>query len=212
MVVELITEPSEFFEDETDQQRLLIPVAIVLVAGIAHNLNTILTLPLMSRVLSGHARAIAQSITVIGVVGGTVGTFVLWFIYAGSFYTLSIIFDGKGRFRKVIFYTGWGFLPLAVHGLISGIAFQYTLSIAGSVPQNPQEFEMFIQSLGRRSPMIAAASSRFLFLGWQTVLWTYALRNSRRLTPRQALLTVSGPVIVTALVNGVRLLRTVGAI
>lgn len=207
---QLVGRPSDFFEVESEEPSLLASALVVLVAGVALNLNTLFTLPAMGRALSAQAAQVAQTVALIGAAGGTVGTFGLWFIYAGSFHTLSVLFDGEGAFRKTFLLTGWGFFPLAVHGIFGGLVFQYTLSTA-SVPQDPQQFSAFITALGRRPPMLAVSGVRFPFLAWQAWLWVHAVREARDLSLREALLTVSLPVLITVVFNARRFLQTLSA-
>jgi hypothetical protein len=208
---QLVVRPSEFFEVESEDPSLLASVLVVFATGVALNLNTLFTLPAMGRALSAQAAQVAQTVALIGAAGGTVGTFGLWFIYAGSFHTLSILFDGEGEFRETFLLIGWGFFPLAVHGILGGLVFQYTLSAAGAVPQDPQQFSAFVTALGRQPPLLASSAVRFLFLAWQAWLWAHAVREARDLSLQEALLTVSLPVLVTVVVNARRFLQTLSA-
>jgi hypothetical protein len=209
-MLRLVADPGGFFDEESQQPSLLASVLVVLVAGIALNLNTLFTVPLMSRVLAADAARVAVPVTLIGAVTGVLGTFGLWFIYAGTLHTVSAVFGGEGSFRGVFLLVGWGFLPLAIHGIIGGIAFQFVISNAGAIPQEPQAFSQFLNSLRIKTPLVATSVGRFFFLAWQAVLWTHALSAARGLSRREAIYTVAVPVSVTVVVNGNQLLTTVG--
>lgn len=207
MIGHLLGDPDEFFARQSADPSYVAPALLVLLAGVAINANTVLVLPAFSRTLSGQSETIARAVTLIGAVGGTLGVFGLWFIYAGTFHTLSVYFDGSGRFRTLFLLTGWGFAPLVLHGLLGAGAFQYALESA-TVPADPQQLQPFLDRLSRRSPLVVSSALRSVFLLWQALLWTFAVRHSRGLTVRQGLATVALPVLVTLAVNVRDLLAT----
>jgi len=204
----VLSDPDDFFARQSADPSFAAPMAVVLLAGVALNLNTVLVLPAFSGALSGQSETIARVVTLIGAVGGSLGVFGLWFIYAGSFHTISVYFGGDGRFRTLFLLTGWGFLPLLLQGAFGAAMLQYTLQHV-TVPQDPARLEPFIQGLQTRPPLLVASVARLAVLAWQGLLWTLAVRHSRDLSRREALLTVGLPVTVTLAVDLHGLVTTV---
>lgn len=200
MTGRVLSDPDDFFARQSVDPSFAAPVSVVLLAGVALNLNTVLVLPAFSGALSGQGETIARVVTLIGAVGGSLGVFGLWFIYAGSFHTISVYFDGDGRFRTLFLLTGWGFLPLVVQGAFGAAMLQYTLQHV-TVPQDPAQLEPFVRGLRSRPPLLVASVTRLVVLGWQALLWTFAVSHSRDLSRREGLATVGAPVAVTLAVD-----------
>ncbi|QLH79484.1 YIP1 family protein [Halosimplex rubrum] len=200
MIRGLLSDPDDFFARQSADPSFAAPVAVVFVAGVAINLNTVLVLPALAESLSGRSETIARVVTLVGAAGGTLGIFGLWFIYAGTFHTISVYFDGDGRFRTLFLLTGWGFLPLVLQGVFGAAMFQYTLQHV-TVPQDPAQFDSFVGGLNDRPPLLVSSATRLVFLAWQAVLWTFAVSHGRRLSVREALATVGPAVFVTLAVN-----------
>ncbi|WP_436906845.1 YIP1 family protein [Halosimplex marinum] len=208
MIGALLSDPDEFFARQSSDPSFAAPVAVVLVAGVAINLNTVLVLPAFAEALSGRSETIARVVTLIGAAGGSLGIFGLWFIYAGSFHTISVYFDGEGRFRTLFLLTGWGFLPLVLQGAFGAAMLQYTLQHV-TVPQDPAQLEPFVQGLRSRPPLFVASLTRLVVLAWQALLWASAVSHSRDLSHREGLATVGAPVAVTFAVDFHGLVTTV---
>lgn len=196
----LILDPQQFFDQESRNPRLLPPVLTVLLTGILLNIATVLLLPHLTRTLPSENQMLATVITLLGVTGSIIGTFVLWFIYAGAFHTISVYFDGEGDFRTVFLLTGWGFFPLILNGLFAALTIQYTLQ-GITVPQDPAHLDNFIRSLKFETPILFSSMLRVAFLAWQTVIWTFAVKYSRNLTIRESIVTASLPVLITFAYN-----------
>lgn len=203
----ILGDPDGFFTREATDPSFVAPVVVVLFAGVALNLNTVLVLPAFAASLSGQSETIARVVTLIGAVGGSLGVFGLWFIYAGCFHTISVYFNGEGRFRTLFLLTGWGFLPLVLQGAFGTAMFQYTLQHV-AVPQDPTQLEAFVQGLRDRPPLLVASAVRLVVLAWQALLWTFAVSKARNLDLRESAATVGLPVLVTLAVDGHALLTT----
>nr|WP_256566675.1 Yip1 family protein [Natrinema gelatinilyticum] len=193
-------DPQRFFDQESRDPRLLPPVLTVLLTGILLNMATVLLLPKLTQTLPSENQMFATVITLLGVIGSTAGIFVLWFIYAGAFHTISVYFDGEGDFRTVFLLTGWGFFPLVVNGLFAALMLQYTLQ-GITVPQDPAQLDNFIRGLESRTPILFSSVLRIPLLVWQAAIWTLAVKYSRSLTIREAIVTVSLPTLLTLAYN-----------
>lgn len=200
MIKNVFRDLGDFFRRQSAAPNVAAPVAVVLIAGVVINLNVVFVLPSIMGTISGQSENIARVVTLLGVIGSTLGIFVLWFIYAGSFYVISGYFDGEGRFRTLFLLTGWGFLPLILQGAFGAAMFKYTLQHV-AVPQDPSKLEPFMQGLRSRPPILISSLTRILCLVWQALLWTFAVYYSRDLTIRESIATVSIPVIVTLVIN-----------
>ncbi|WP_254525130.1 Yip1 family protein [Natrinema caseinilyticum] len=196
----LIFDPHRFFDQESRDPRLLPPVLTVLLTGILLNMATVLLLPKLTQTLPSENQMFATVITLLGVVGSIAGIFVLWFIYAGVFHTISVYFDGEGDFRTVFLLTGWGFFPLVLNGLFAALMLQYTLQ-GITVPQDPAQLDNFIRGLESRTPILFSSVLRIPLLIWQAAIWTLAVKYARSLTIKEAIVTVSLPTLLTFAYN-----------
>lgn len=192
----LLIDPDGFFRDRRDDPGLLAPVLVVVLAGIATTASTLLVMPHLTQTLSGPSQTIAKVALLLSSFGGGIGIVTLWFIYAGSFHTISIVFDGEGAFRTVFLLTGWGFLPVIVSGAFGAVAVAYTMH-GTTVPGDPQELSTFVDGLRHRPALLTSSLVRLVLLVWQGFIWTFAVKHARALELREAALTVACPVIAT---------------
>lgn len=205
MVRSVITRPDDFFCRQIKDPSVLPATFVVVLAGLATVLSTVLISPIITGLLEGTGRELALMILLIYSFVAGVGIIVLWFIYAGLFYTISLYFDGSGKFRDVFVLTGWGFLPVILTGIVGSIAVYYVFRTA-TLPEDPQQLSVFMERVRDTWPLLSSSVFRQVMLLWQGLLWTLAVKHARDLTTSEATLTVAGPVLVTLLWNALQLL------
>lgn len=206
----LVRSPREFIESVATTSLtgpslvvLLVGVVTALAAVVGGLVSTVATLQLQTGygpgVGAGPGAAFLFSMVVGLLVNAVLGLcygFVLWIVYAGAFYVLTLPFGGEGRFRDLLALTGWGFVPK-----LPGTALATVLWTGGVV--------WFAVLAGRHTDAAPASPlPRYLFVAgllvglpvtlWQTTIWIAAVERARTVTRRQASVAVGVPAGVTA--------------
>ena len=164
----LLTNPDRFFGELSGRgPNLLVPFAIVLIGAVISAISTAM-MP-----YSPGAAAAAVAIRLIT-------PFILWFLFAGAFYALSILHGGVGSFRRVLEFTGYGFVPQIPSAILNAILLPILLPILSLLP-NFATYAITITGL-------------LLFL-WSVAIWVFAVKHARNLSTQDALFTVVGGVV-----------------
>lgn len=176
----LITNPDRFFGELSGREsNLLAPFAIVIVSAIA---------PAIANMIYYSSIAVPPR-TIVGLIAPFIG----WFLCAGAFYAISIFFRGVGSFKRVLEFTGYGFVPQIPSAILNAILMPILLPIISSHPQ----FMMY-----------AIAIIGLLFFLWSVAIWIFAVKHARNLPMQDALFTVVGSMVAGWLL----MLVTIGVI
>lgn len=201
MVLDLLTNPDDFFERRALDPGYLRPALIVLAAAV---LGAIGGIPVMGATIGAipdAAGGIATAFQAIGVVAGLVGAFVRWILYAAAFYAIAkVAFDGDGGFGPTFALVGWGFVPAVLGSALSAVAYFYA---AGSLqsPQTPEGIATYTQQLQSHPAVLAAGVLSIVILLWSAFLWTFAVKHVQNLSMRSAAITVAAPTAVGVLLG-----------
>jgi len=190
-VRDVVFDPDSLFSRGTDQMPLWQPTLIVFLLGIV---NVIPSLLIATRVetavegLSQTAIGVAQG---IGVLFGFITVFVLWLIFTGVLHGISALAGaGRGSFRQTFRYTGWGFLPSVLGGVLNAYAtWQALRRIPASTPA--PELSAELQSI---TIVQITTGVGMLFIVWQGFIWAFALSHCRGLTLRRSAVVAAVPV------------------
>jgi hypothetical protein len=124
-----------------------------------------------------------------------VAAYVGWFIYAGVFYLLSMLFDGEGSFGEVFKLVGWGYVPSIFSAAVTGLAYFFFLN--SDALNSPEGFAAVAQN-PLNGPMLWALSlAGIVFTLWQGALFAFAMKHGRNLTMKQAALVVSPLILLS---------------
>lgn len=164
----LITNPDRFFAELSGRgANLLAPFLIVLIGAAISAISTAM-MP-----YSSGAAAAEVAIRLIT-------PFIWWFLCAGVFYALSIFFRGVGSFKRVLEFTGYGFIPQILSAIFNALIMHALLPLLASLPQFTAHAITIISLL--------------LFL-WSVAIWVFAVKHARNLSTQDALFTVVGGVV-----------------
>lgn len=194
MLADVIIHPDRFFAERSEEPLLLAPFIVVFVAAVTTVAGTIIVFTEITSAMPSEVQAFSTVILTFGALGSFLGTFLMWFLMAGAFHSISIIFDGEGDFRTVISLTGWGFVPAIVAGLISTFVAMFVYQSV-IFPQDPQKLQLFVEQLKGRPELVTANVLRIVFYVWQGFVWVFAIRHARDLDLRDAAVTVFVPVL-----------------
>lgn len=197
----LLTDPDAFFRRRADDPSFAGPVAVVLVVA---GLGAVGALPVMratTATMPAEADPFVSVVAAVGVLGGVVGVFVTWALFALAFHVVSAIaFGASGSFRTTLALTGWGLVPRIPEAAIAG-AVAHLVFADVRFPSDPQQLSGTVRALRSDPLFVVAGVLGIAFLAWSALLWTFAMRRGRNLTLRQATLTVAGPVALALVVD-----------
>ena len=166
-----LTNPDRFFSELSGRDpNLLAPFAIVLITATISAVSTA-----MMHYSSGAAAEVAIRL---------ITPFVWWFLFAGAFYALSIFFMGVGSFKRVLEFTGYGFIPQILSAIFNAIIMHVLLPLIASLPQ------VMVYVIAIIGLLIAL---------WSVAIWVFAVKHARNLSMQDALFTVVGSVVVGGL-------------
>ena len=199
MLFDLLADPDRFFERELEAGGFLRPTAVVAVLGVVSALSGIPIVEATFAALPDEAAAFAGIGYAFAIVGGFLGAFFVWLLYAVVFLAIArIAFDGDGSFQETLRATAWGFLPAIVAAAASGVAAYYVFQSV-TFPSDPAQIQAFASQLQRRPPFLAAGVLGVFLTLVQAFVWTFGVRHAQGIDLRDAGITVGVPVAVTIL-------------
>jgi hypothetical protein len=189
-----LTNPDRFFAELSGRDpNLQIPAAIVLLAAIA----TGSYIAAVNGVTTPSPPGVAVPFTGIsvatGVVGGLIIMSVSWFLFTGVFYAISTMLRGVGSFKRVLEFTGYGFIPAIIAPII-GLAAVW-LAYPG-IDFSAIDPQLMKQTLMQNPLMRASDIGGILFLLWSAVIWIFGVKHACDVSRRTATVTVILPVAV----------------
>ncbi len=203
--ISLLISPRDYFREHPQAlDSLKLPVLIVLASAIISGVYGFelgsLTGALMSQGLGGFGGIIAA----ISGVAAFFGVFILWVVAAGIFLLISMVFKGKGPFRKTLAAVGLGAVPQVFGSIVSLVlAFVYLPIVQVPVirsMQDPAAVQAAVQGLMNDPAMreLTQLSSvvSIIFLLWSANIWIFGVKEARGLPTKEAALTVLIPVVV----------------
>lgn len=195
-LAELVTDPDRFFERRSEDPSMTKPLLVVVLVGL---LGIVSSYPILRATMSAmpeEASGFSSIVLAVGVLGAVVGPLILWVLLTALFHGLSAIaFGGEGSFKTNLALVGWGMAPAILSNLFSGVVgwlFLRTIEF----PNDPQQIQTFLRS---QPAFVALTVVGIAFTLWQGLLWVFAEKHARRLTLRQAAITVGVPVALYVL-------------
>jgi hypothetical protein len=201
MIRELLFDPDAFMRRRAGDPGFAGPAVVVLLAAIAAILSGLLLVWEALKTVEGGMETVLAAGGAPLIVGGFVGVFAFWVLYAAAFHVISMAFDGDGDFRTTLSLVGWGFLPAIIGGIVTAIGTYLALQNV-SAGMDPAAMEPFVQGMRSQPVYLAVSLVGIAMTLWQGYIWTFAVRHARSLDVRSAALTVAGPVALTILWAG----------
>jgi len=188
----VLTNPDRFFAElSAKDTKLMTPAGIVLVAGIIAAISTAMMVDVIASSIPAEVVEFAGIGAAIGAIGGFIMQFIMWLLYAGVFYVISMFFSGEGSFKRCLEFIGYGFIP-SIIGAIIGLV--VTMTVLPTIEFSIENPELFSQALMSNPTMQASAVIGILILLWSANIWIFAVKHARNLSARNALITVGVPV------------------
>ncbi len=204
-IVTALFRPDEFFgEQSKEEPALAVPLGIVFIYGILSAIAgyqmAALMAPMYDVALEGYGGVIA----IFGAIGGFIGGIIVWIIASVVFYLISMAFHGEGSMKKVLEAVGYGMAPLIA---ALGIGIAYLAMVADQVvapvirdimdPVAAEEaVEVFMNQPVMADFTLLQTFLSIVFMIWAANIWYYGIRHARKLTARDAGITVIIPVAI----------------
>lgn len=188
----VLTNPDRFFAElSAKDTKLMTPFVIVLVAAIISAISAAMMMDVITPALPEEAAPLAGIIATISVVMGLSVMFILWLLYAGAFYVISMFFSGEGSFKRCLEFIGYGFIPMIVSAAIGLAVSSIVYPTIDFSVENP---ELLKQTLMQDPLMQASMVIGILLMLWSANIWIFGVKHARNLSARNALITVGVPV------------------
>jgi hypothetical protein len=206
----LLADPDVFFRDRGETASLRSPALVVTLSVVVGLVSTYVTYRGMSTVLS--SAGVDSTILLVTQIGSLaaaiIGPYLTWVLYAGAFHVISLLFDGEGEFRTTLALVGWGFVPAVVEGVVGAVLTAYRWEVRGVTADLPAtvdftnqadaaQFQSAIQEMTSGPIVALTVGLGIVFTLWSGLLWTFAVKHARKLSLRDAALTVVLPVLVS---------------
>ncbi len=187
-MLEVLTNPGNFFEKKLKEEiDLKPPYAIISALSLLTVITAFILMEEMMNILfNGMPRNAQQTIIALGLVAIMMTVAIGWVAISSMFYILSLLFSGKGDFKRILEFVAYGFLPLILSSAINLV-----LMICMSL------FVDSIEAVILSNPYVIASNIISIILSlWSANIWVFAMIHSRNLSVKNALITVGVPIII----------------
>jgi hypothetical protein len=206
-IIDLLIRPGAFFQNAmNDKESLKFPALVVLAVSVAGAMYGYLIGGLTGQLLGGIMQGMGTIIALSTVLGALIGTFIFWLIWAGVMFAFSFAFKGKGTFRRMLEFVGYGYLPQLFGTLITFVIALYYIprihvpQISAAAAQNPDLITEAVKALMRDPAMMELSQIAMIitivFLLWSANIWIFGIQHARNLSPRDAALCAGIPVVL----------------
>jgi hypothetical protein len=208
MIKDLLFRPDVFFADRMKwEENLKIPGLIVVIGGVISAAAAYVVSEPTNRIL-GQIPEVTGLSSALGVIEAIFAFIVFiilyWLIFGGIFYGISIVFSGKGGFKRILEYVGFGLVPVIIGSVISFLIALYYIPMVEipviSSVSDPMAIQRAITQLMQdpafSSYRIISSIISVIFLSWSANLWIFGMKHARNLTTKHAVITVLIPVVI----------------
>jgi len=204
-MIEVLTNPNKFFEERMKgEESLKIPVLIILISGLIGGISAFfiagITMELLREALPPEAMGIASTIGGIAAfIVAAIASFVSWLVFTALFFGISCLFKGEGQFKRTLEFVGYGYIPTLIGGIISVIFmyyFVYYMYPTMGIPPvtDPAKLGEALEPVMKSPMMQLSYAIGILFMLWSANIWVFALKHARKLTTKNAVITVAIPM------------------
>ena len=194
-VRDVLTDPDRFFSELSGREvNLTIPAGIVLISAL---IDAILLVMIIGTIMRRFPGDMTQSGTDTAalIIVELISGFAFWFVVAGVFYAISVLFKGNGSFKRCFEFIGYGFIP-AIFASVIGLA--VTMVALSTIEFSVESPELMAQTLLpqleqntliKTLPVITSP-----FWWWEAYIWIFGIKHALKISTRDALITVGAPV------------------
>lgn len=194
-MLEVLTNPGNFFEKKLKEEiDLKPPYAIISALSLLTVITAFILMEEMMNILfNGMPRNAQQTIIALGLVAIMLTVAIGWVAISSMFYILSLLFSGKGDFKRILEFVAYGFLPLILSSAINLVLMICMSLFVDFSTSDLQSIEAVMLS----NPYVIASNIISIILSlWSANIWVFAMIHSRNLSVKNALITVGVPIII----------------
>lgn len=206
MIGDLLLHPDAFFQSRMkDPEQLKVPGLIVVVGGIIAAITGYIISGMYGELLSGLTGGMGPIFSVIGAVTAFFGFIIIsWLIFAVVFFLISMVFSGKGSFKRTLEFIGYGLIPVIIGSVITLIISLYYIPLVHipviSSVTNPAAIQQAMNQItadpAYREYMLMSSVVSIIFTIWSANLWIFGVKHARDLPIKKAAISVLIPVVV----------------
>lgn len=200
---DLILDPDKFFRELSNREpSLLTPFLIALTLSVLNTIYAYYKFSVMASFFPPDMQELLSIFLVFALLTSFLGGFIGWVLVAGIMHLVSILFKGKGPFKRTLEFIGYGFFPNIVGVLLTMLISYYFLSglelptLATEQLKNPEVARRIITSLIPMTMKYTLALIEIGVLLWNLVLWTYGIKYARNLDLKRAFIVALVPIVL----------------
>ena len=206
MIPELLLRPDVFFGDRMKEpENLKFPGIIVLIGACIYAATTYVTSGITMKMFA-QTPEMAGMGSILGIFGVIFAFFMFiilwWVLFSGAFFIISIVFSGRGTFKRTLEFAGYGLIPVILGSVISLlISLYYIPFINIPVLTNIQDPGAITKAMSQLMQDPAFSELRTLssiisiiFLIWSANLWIFGMKHARSVMLKHAAIAVLIPV------------------
>lgn len=199
--MELIRKPDAFFQILKERENnMLFPLLIVGAAAMILSIQQFFIFSEIFKIVPIEQMASFYIAPYSIVILTLAGYFSWWLILAAIMYIISLIFGGKGSFRRTFEFTGYGFLPNLISLIIlTPINMYYIMNVEITSSEFFSEFvlnESLIQILLPEEVIQFNFIVNLIATLWSVFILTSAMKWARNLETKGAIITASIPMLL----------------
>jgi hypothetical protein len=193
---DLLFNPDLFFNEKLKNEvSLKYPLLIMLVNYVFGIGLFFLLMYQAGGFLPSHANSIMYIIILFAAIVALIAMFVFWVVLTGVFYLISSAFNSEGSFRRTLEFVGYGFVPQIFSSMIAFLVMCILISSLNVSAQNPQLFAESVKQTLLNNPLsLVSKIFGILCLLWSANIWRFGLLHARKMSIKNANLTVCIPV------------------
>ncbi len=193
-MLEVLTDPNGFFKKRSDQKvEFKTPLIIIAILAIISAASAFIIAQGVMGALPEEAAAFAGIGAAIGAIVAFFVAFVMWVIYSGIFYLISMVFNGEGDFKRVLEFVSYGFIPSIASSLIGTY---FTSRVYSDIDWSIQDPQLLQEALLSDPSLQISGIIGILFLLWSANIWIFAMVHSRNMSVKDAGITVGVPILI----------------
>jgi len=194
-VLDIITDPEEFFERQARQGSYKGPGVVLFITGLAFALQHVAAYYTL-----GPGRTEFVSVFTVLFTAQLLEPVLLWVVFSIAFYFFAVSLGGDVLVGRVFRLSGWGYLPLALAGVTWTVG-RWVVLDGAAIPDFSagvlgEELEAYGQIVAQHSgELVAVFLAGCVFFAASIYLWVHAIKKSGQLSTRTATIATVAPVV-----------------
>lgn len=202
MVANIISNPDGFFHELMQKEiNLKRPFLIVLIVALITSVNQYFIVSKMAEAFPPDLSRFLMIGAYTGVISSLITLLMVWVIISLIIFAISSIFGGRGSFKRLFEFAGYGFIPSIFSSLITTPVMVYYISKA-HIPKLNTDIQSgefgreFMRALMPQDVVYFNLIVSIAFMLWSFTIWTFSVKNARNLDTKKAVITVLTPLVI----------------